>query len=665
MTAVSALGPVVWAPDNGVVARANLTRLLRKVGLQNYRDLLAESIERPGWYWDVVVEDMKFEFFNSYTDVVDAADGPEWSRWFIGGTTNIAWNSCHRWADLPAFEQREAVVSLKEDGRREQVSFGELSKRVTQVAEWMSSVGLCEGDRVALFLPLGVEAVIASHACAHLGVVQVPIFTGFGLEAIVERLRDSQAKAVITANATLRRGVSVPLASLVAEACLEAPEVLDVLVWTDHGESLPSTGNAVFHDWKSAVSPFPGKLAVAAVSSEHPYMLMYTSGTTGRPKGVIHTHAGFGIPVASHATYQCDVQASDTTLFITDMGWVMGPWTIVSSGFCGAKQVYFEGAHDATPDRLWKAIESERISVLGLSPTVARSLARACQSLPHDLSSLRVFFTTGECWDRPTYMWLLNEVGRGKLPIINASGGTEAGVLLTCCILEPIKCCSVGLPAPATDVAVFSSRGEEVVGEVGELVCRAPWPSITRGLWNSPSRYYETYWTRFPGIYWHGDWAVVDDDGYWWLLGRSDDTLNVAGKRVGPAEIEELALQHPIVAEVAAIGVPHDVKGEVIWIFCRVDGSRTMTPEDEQAISELIATGAGKPFRPEQVISVSALPKTQSQKIVRSALRDLVRGNEVAQPERLQDPEVLAEIRALISMLHEKGREPRGKSSDS
>ena len=493
------------------------------------------------------------------------------------------------------------------------------------------------------------QVAIASHACAHLGAVQVPIFSGFAPPAIAVRLADARAKALITADGSLRRGEMVPMKQIADEALESAPAVAHTVVWRRLGlEDVPMTiGRDRF--WNELTADTSGDLTPKQVDSEHPYLLAYTSGTTGKPKGALHVQAGFLVSIAREVAYQTNVKPSDRIHFATDMGWIMGPWTVVGGGACGATVIYAEGAPDFPADRIWKTIESERVTMLGVSPTLVRALIPKGDP-EADMSTLKAICTTGEPWNRDPYRWLFEKVGGGTTPIVNCSGGTEVGAcFLTTCVTEPVKEVALGFPALGQDLDVFGPDGNPLRREVGELVCKRPWPGMTRGIWGDEERYLDAYWRRFPGVWTHGDWASIDEDGYWFLHGRSDDTLNIAGKRIGPAELESAAVGHDAVAEAAAIGVPHDVKGEVAWIFCVLKPGHDGTPDCAREISTAVTDELGKAFRPDRIVFVSALPKTRSAKIVRRAVRASVLGKEPGDLSSLENPEALAEIAAAVA----------------
>jgi acetyl-CoA synthetase len=644
--AAHAMATFAWEPSEEVLERANVVRLMRRHGIDDYWELVRRAQDDPEWFWPAAVEDMGLEFSQPWDRVVDASRGTEWATWFVGGKLNLAWNCVHRWA-AGKRANATAAVSLGENGDSWQLTWAELSAEVTRFAEALAKLGVRSGDRVATYLPMHWRAAAASHACAHLGAVQVPIFSGFSAPAVSARLNDSEAKVLVTADGTLRRGREVGMKAVADDALAEAPSVENVVVWRRLGSEPPMRASRDY-DWDELVGDQPGTLAPLDVDSEHPYLLTYTSGTTGRPKGVLHVQGGFLVSIAREAAYQADLHPDDVLHFSTDMGWIMGPWTVVGGGAMGCTIVYAEGAPDRPPDRLWSLVESERVSVLGLSPTLVRAL------IPHgeptaDLSSLRVLVTTGEPWNPDPYMWLSEHVGGGHAPIINISGGTEVGAcFLTPSVAIPIKACSLGGPALGMAVDVVDAEGKPLRGEVGELVCRKPFPGMTRGFWRDPERYLDTYWRRFPGVWVHGDWASIDEDGYWFLHGRSDDTLNIAGKRIGPAELESAAVAHPAVAEAAAVGIPHDLKGEVAWIFCALAPGHEASDELARNVSDLVAKELGKAFRPDRVCFVQALPKTRSAKIVRRAVRATALGTDPGDLSSLENPEALEQIARVV-----------------
>jgi acetyl-CoA synthetase len=620
---------VVWTPDEATIERANATRLLRRSGAASWAELHQRSWQEPEWFWPLCVEDMGLEFSTPWERVLDDSRGPEWATWFVGSTVSIARNCVHRWAERRP--DAVAAVGLGEDGSRRTLTFAELSQDVTRLAEHLVALGVEPGDRVAIFLPMSPDVAVASHAIAHVGAIQVPIFSGFAAPAVAQRLEASDAKVVITQHESSRRGKPVPMLAILEEAKRTAGSPAAIVL-------------APFE-----LGGHPGELPPLDVDSEHPYLLTYTSGTTGKPKGVVHVQGGFLVSIAREVAYQADVHEGDVVHFATDMGWIMGPWTLVGVGALGGTIVFAEGAPDwPTHDRIWRTVEQERVTALGLSPTLTRAL------LPHgdptsDLSSLRTFVTTGEPWNPGPYAWLFENVGGSRVPIINCTGGTEVGAcFLSPTPIAPIKACSVGGPALGMAMDVVADDGTSLIGsgEVGELVCRAPFPGMTRGVWRDPDKFIETYWSRFPGVWVHGDWASVDEDGFWFLHGRSDDTMNIAGKRIGPAELESAAVGHPAVREAAAIGVPHEVKGETAWIFaCLLPGAEATEAE----VADHVAAELGKAFRPERVFFVDALPKTRSAKIVRRAVKATALGTDPGDLSSLENPESLESIGAAIA----------------
>ena len=634
-----------WTPSPEQLQAANVARLARRLGTDDHAELHRVSVDEPERFWPTVVEDLGLEFSTPWERVLDESRGPEWATWFVGGRVNVARACLHRWATERPDE--EAAVFRGEDGSRRSLTWAELSRETVRLAEGLASLGLGEGDAVGLLLPMSSEAAIASHALAHIGAVQVPIFSGFAAPAVAARLADAKAKALITADGTLRRGREIALKEVADEALRDAPTVAHTIVWSRLGrDDVPMMlGRDRF--WHDLLEGREGAMPPVEVDSEAPYLLAYTSGTTGRPKGALHVQGGFLVSIAREAAYQSDVKAGDRVLFATDMGWIMGPWTVVGCGALGATVVYVEGAPDWPPDRLWRLVEEERVTMLGVSPTLVRALIPHGEPTP-DLSSLRAVTTTGEPWNRGPYDWLDEHVcGSGRIPIVNISGGTEVGAcFLSVSLLAPTKPTSLGFPALGQAMEVYDADGRPVRGEVGELVCTRPWPGMTRGIWGDDERYLETYWRRFPGVWTHGDWASVDSDGYWFLHGRSDDTLNVAGKRIGPAELESAALDCDDVAEAAAIGVPHEVKGEVPWLFVVPKPGHDLDLED---VARAVTDELGKAFRPDRILVVPALPKTRSQKIVRRAVRARALGSDPGDLSTLENPEALEAIAQAVA----------------
>ncbi|MBA2460158.1 MAG: AMP-binding protein [Actinobacteria bacterium] len=616
-----------WTPSAEQLETANVVRLAQRLGCGEYAELHRLSLEEPDRFWRAVVDDLGLELARGWDLVLDDSRGIEWTTWFEGARLNVADICVHRWAR--SHPDRIAAVFAGEDGERREQTFAELSREVAQLAEALAGLGVEPGDRVAIYLPMCPGAAVALHACAHLGAVQVPIFSGFGASAVLQRLQDSGAKVVLSADWSYRRGKRVPMRATVDEALREASSVEHVVEW--HREDM---------SWGLTLGA--GEQPPRELDAEHPYLLAYTSGTTGKPKGALHVQGGFLLSIAREAAYQSDLRAGDRVLFSTDMGWIMGPWTVVGAGALGATAVYMEGAPDWPADRLWQLIEQEQVTMLGVSPTLVRALIPKGEP-EADLSSLRAITTTGEPWNAGPYDWLNEHVaGDGRIPIVNISGGTEVGAcFLSVSPMAPTKACSLGFPALGQAMDVYSPEGRPLRGEVGELVCTKPWPGMTRGIWGDDERYLETYWRRFPGVWTHGDWASVDEDGYWYLHGRSDDTLNIAGKRIGPAELESAALDHPAVEEAAAIGVPHEVKGETAWLFCAL---KPDAEADAEAVKAAVAAALGKAFAPERVLFVSALPKTRSAKIVRRAVRAAALGEDPGDLSTLENPETLEEI---------------------
>ncbi len=644
-------GEFAWTPTADYSDRTNVGQFMRRHGIADYADLIRRTTADIEWFWSAVVADLPIEFFEPYHTVLDTSRGIPWSRWFVGGTINLAHNCLDRHA-LSDRRHQPALIWEGEDGAVRRLDYAGLAAETDRLANALKRLGVGRGDRVGIFLPMMPEAVEALLSCAKVGAIAIPIFSGFGAPAVAARLDDCGARVLITADATLRRGAPIPLKATADEAVASCACVRNVVVVRRLGIDVPwMPGRDVW--WHEAVADEPAGCPSEPMGSEDPFMIAYTSGTTGRPKGAVHVHGGFLVKIAQEVCHQVDLRPGDVLCWVTDMGWIMGPWEVVGGLALGGTVLLFEGAPDfPDADRLWRLVEGHGITILGVSPTLVRALMRHGDApvARHDLRSLRILASTGEPWNPGPWAWYFEHVGGGRLPVINFSGGTEVGAcFLSALPITPLKPCALAGPSPGMAVDVFDAEGRPLRGGVGELVCTRPWPAMTRGFWNDPDgrRYLATYWSRWPDVWAHGDWASIDDDGVWFLHGRSDDTLKVAGKRVGPAEIESAAVGHPAVAEAAAVGLPHELKGETIWCLAVLAPGFEPGPALEDEVRARVAGALGKSFAPDQVRFVSELPRTRSAKILRRAIRATLLKLDPGDLSGLENPSALDEIARL------------------
>ena len=640
----------VWEPTPEYIERANVTRLMRKHGIADYHQLVERSQDDIEWFWDAVIEDVGIDFFKPYETILDASAGPQWPRWFVGATVNLTYNCVDRHA-AGALADAPALIWEGEEGATRTLTYSEMGAEVNRVANGLRSLGVGVGDPVGIYLPMIPEAAIAAYACAKIGAIYLPIFSGFGAPAIATRLQDSHAKFLITADGFWRRGQKVSMKPVADEAAEAVPHLERVIVFRRFPDDECSMASRDI-SWTDAFGNQSTQCEAEQLDPEEPFMIAYTSGTTGKPKGSVHVHGGFLVKIAQEVCYQLDARPGEVLYWVTDMGWIMGPLEMVGGHANGAAVLMYEGApNHPAPDRLWDICERHGVTILGVSPTLIRALMPAGEDMVtrHDLSKLRILGSTGEPWNPEPYRWFSDVVGRGKVPIMNLSGGTEVGAcFLGQAPVIPTKSCSLGTPSLGMAMEVFDAEAVPVRCEVGELVCLKPWPAQTRGFWGSKERYLEAYWSRWPDVWVHGDWASIDADGYWFLHGRSDDTLNIAGKRIGPAEFESAAVEHPAVVECAAVGVPDEVKGTVVWCFCILRPGTEESEELRAEIKKTIADDLGKAFTPKEVRFVEELPKTRSAKILRRAIRAKVVGEDPGDMSSLENPSALEAIQKSL-----------------
>ena len=665
-------GEIVWRPTPDTIEHANLTAFMRQHDIANFDELMRRSTTDVNWFTDAVLKFLDIQFYKPYTHAMQLTDGIAWPQWCIDGEMNIVHNCLDKWviprqprqkqhADWeweggspPAgqLENTPALIYEGEEGHTRSLTYGELFVEVNKTANALRSLGLGKGDAIGIYMPMTPEIVIALLAIAKIGGVILPLFSGYGVSAVVTRLADADAKALFTADGVIRRGKPVAMKPIADEAAEQVSSLQHLIVLNRAGlETQMRAGRD--HWWHELITAQSDTAPTEITRAEDKLMIIYTSGTTGRPKGAVHTHCGFPVKAAQDMAFGTDVHPGDRIYWMTDMGWMMGPWLVFGALILGATFFIYDGAPDFPGvDRLWEMVARHKITTLGISPTLIRALSVHGEApvRKHDLSSLHFFASTGEPWNPEPWRWYFEVVGGGRCPIINISGGTEVGA----CFLSPLpitelKPCTLRGPALGMAVEVWGPDGKPVgPGEVGELVCTKPWPAMTRGVWGDPERYLETYWSRWPDVWVHGDWASVDEDGFWFLHGRSDDTMNVAGKRLGPAEVESVLTLDARVAESAAVGIPDAVKGEAIWCFVV---PRPDVDADEGFAEELrarVADHLGKAFRPSRVVFVPELPRTRSAKIVRRAIRATVAGEDPGDLSSLENPAALEAIRGAL-----------------
>jgi len=512
------------------------------------------------------------------------------------------------------------------------------------LAHGLADLGLNKGDRVAIVMPAVPEALVVIYACLKMGAVIVPIFSGFGPAAIATRLVDSGARVLFTGDFLQRRGRSLPLKEKADEAVSKAGAIEKVIVYRYKGGDIAWTSNRDIW-WDDLVRDRPAEFPSASVDSEDTAIILYTSGTTGLPKGAVHTHAGCLAQTTKEIQLGFDLQPDERFFWVSDIGWMMGPWQIIGVHNFGGTIFLYDGAPDyPRPDRFWEIIERHRINIFGISPTAIRLLMRNGPELParYDLSSLRILGSTGEPWDETSYRWYFENIGHKRCPVINISGGTEIiGSFLLPLPIQPLKACTVGGPAPGMATEAFDEDGRPVRGKTGYLVCTKPAPSMTRGLWNAPERYIEAYWSRWKHVWYHGDWVTVDEDGCWFVHGRADEAFNVAGRKIGPAEVEEALIEHPEISEAAVIGVPDPLTGESIVAFVVPKAGKELSASELENAAVLVARSLGSALRPRMIYTVPELPKTQSGKIVRAAIRRAYLGEESGDLSTVENPGAL------------------------
>lgn len=637
---------IVWQPTAKLLASSQIQKFINASGVKDFDELLVKSDRDPEWFWNAAIQFLDIKFYQNYDKVVDLSDGIEWSKWCVGGKTNVALNCLdkHKGTDV---WHKTFIHHETEAGKKSSLTYAELNTRVSQLTEGLRSLGLKKGDAIGLYMPMIPEVAIAFLAIIKMGGVVIPLFSGFGPEPIIVRLNDGKAKAVITVDGTSRRSNVVNLKSTIDRARKSIPTLKHVVVYQHMGIKTCAEKGDV--DWLELTENMPSISDTEVMDAEDPMMLVYTSGTTGMPKGTVQTHCGFMVKAMFDLQVMSELTKTDRLLWMSDMGWVVGPLEIMGASFVGATLIMAEGAPNyPEPGRIWRLVENYRVSWLGFAPTIARIfMSQPDESISqYDFSSLKVVLTTGEPWNPDAWLWFFDKICNKRVPIMNLTGGTEIGCgILGCTIARPLKPCCFNTQMPAMGADIIDEQGLSIEdGTVGELALRQASIGLTRGLWNDPERYLDSYWRTVPGVWVHGDWAVKDADGMWYVLGRSDDTLKISGKRTGPAEIEGPLLATGKIVEAAVIGVPDKIGGSAVVCVC-VPKDGFLENELEQELIDAVVSEMGKSYKPKHVVFVQDLPKTRTMKIMRRVVKALLIGAAPGDLSSMVNPESIEYIK--------------------
>lgn len=643
------MAKAVWFPEKNYIESTRLFKWMNELGFNDYEKFYSATVDQVDWFWEKAEKALDIEWYEDYSKTLDLSKGMNWPEWYVGGKLNVVHNALDKWALNDLTKNNRALTWESDDGSIKTYTFFELQQAVNKVANGFKKQGLHKGDIVTIYMPMIPETVITILAVSKIGAIYSPCFSGYGADAVATRINAAKSKMLVTADGFMRRGKEINMKEEADRAVGMSPTIEKVIVVNRLNSAIPWDSEKDVK-WENVYNQEPLE-TTEEMQSHDPLMLIYTSGTTGRPKGAVHTHAGFPIKSAFDAGFGMDVKQDDTLFWYTDMGWMMGPFLIYGGLLNGASIVMFEGTPDfPKPDRIWEVVSKHNVTHLGISPTLIRSLMKHGEewAAKHDMSSLRVVGSTGEPWNPDPWMWLFEKVGKGKVPIFNYSGGTEiSGGILGNVLVKPIGPITFNSPIPGMDVKVYNIDGNSVSDEVGELVITKPWVGMTRGFWEEPARYEETYWSRWKDTWVHGDWVIKDSDGFWTITGRSDDILNIAGKRLGPAEIESILVDHSAVVEAGTIGVPDDVKGEAAVCFAVLTEGTQPSDDLKNELISLIAQKMGKALKPKDIHFIADLPKTRNAKVMRRAIKSAYLNKDSGDLSSLENPQAVDVIREL------------------
>jgi len=619
---------------------------MQKYDISSLNELSQKAKNDLEWFWQSVDEDIGLVWDVPYTKTLDVSKGIAWTKWFVNGKTNIYKSSVEKFAKQNP--QKIVYHFVSEDGQTSKISYLELDSKVSKLANGLKSLGVKKGDVIAIYLPMIEEAIIAILAASKIGAIQTVIFSGYSSESLHVRLQDCKAKILFISDGFYRKGKPISQKQILEIAIKDTVIEKTIVVSYKGIDNYEESEKIIFYD--KLVSSHSIICNTEILDSEDPLFILYTSGTTGKPKGVIHTHGGFSVFAGHQAAYLIDLNQNDTLLWPADIGWITGlVWNVYGLLIMGASAVIYDGALDfPSIDRIWKMLSDYQATIFGISPTAVRLFKKNnVEPLKsYSLDKIKNIPTTGEPLDKDSWWWLFEKVGNKKIPIMNLSGGTEiGGAMLSVLPGMKLKQSTVGIPVPGMNLDVFDDDGNSIRKQNGYLVIKSPWPAMSRGLLNDDERYLETYWSRFENVWFHGDYVFVDEDNLWYMRGRTDDVMNISGHRMSTAEIEHAVISHKKISDAASISIPDELTGEAIVVFFVTDDKSETGLESE--ISNYVSEKIGKVARPKLVIQLSDLPKTRTGKIMRRLLKSKLLGKDLGDLSSLENPHVLDEIPKL------------------